>query len=133
MEFSKGVVSEYYNGKKPISSNFVQKFEECYNVSLDDFILEKSEDIISNTSEKSMSINLDKDFLNRNSEVAELVTFLNRNYNALRKNELFSLYFDKIEQVAVNDFKEKFLIELNKKNYSKEELVKQILKNTDGK
>lgn len=133
MEFSKGVVSEYYNGKKPLSSNFIQKFEECYKISLDNFLLNEDSTIQSSENSIITEITLDKDFLKRKNEVAELVTFLNRNDKSLRKNDLFNLYFNKIEQTAVNDFKEKFLREINKENYTKQEVIHQILRNTDSK
>lgn len=37
LSFSKGVVSEYYNGKKAISNNFKERFENFYGIKFEDF------------------------------------------------------------------------------------------------
>lgn len=43
MEVDKGNVSAYLNNKKPVSKNFIKKFEDVFNISIGDFEAEQKE------------------------------------------------------------------------------------------
>ncbi len=94
--YSKGTVSQYYNGKKEISDKFIAALEGHYGIELDNFRLgypESPENVII----------LDERIFNDPARLGLFVRFLTANHERLKQDELYRLYLQRAMREMEND------------------------------
>ena len=70
---------------------------------------------------------LNSGLINRTDELAELVVFLNNNYEDLQEHPLFKMFIEKIEKEAEIKYKEWFVKQMDQETITKEDLLKKLL------
>nr|WP_299067079.1 hypothetical protein [uncultured Allomuricauda sp.] len=99
LEYSKGVVSQYYNGKREISESFRKSFENYYNIKFSDFSDGKAVEQKSKIEDFVLN---DRSFYNPKA-VSDLFRLLIRNHSLIKENEIYPLYRDFIIKDSKTD------------------------------
>nr|WP_299488672.1 helix-turn-helix transcriptional regulator [uncultured Allomuricauda sp.] len=76
------------------------------------------------------TIRLDLNLLDSKQDTGRLLLFLNKNLNELKEDVAFGLFFEKIENAAVNKFKNALVEDADQESFTKEEYIKKVLSKT---